>query len=114
MALYVAIVVGLALAAGNTWQRLGRTRRARAWSHSRNPDDHRSVLVLWPLFAAACLLGGVVGLAPEGPVVNVAVPLFLLSLFTLLAYFFFPLPVPRFLQPRWYQQQVEARDRSRG
>lgn len=114
MALYVAIVVGLALAAGNTWQRLGRTRRARAWSHSINPDDHRSVLVLWPLFSVGCLLGAVVGLAPEGPVVNVAAPLFLLSLVTLLAFFFFPLPVPRFLQPRWYQHQVEGRGRSRG
>ena len=114
MVLVFVVALGLAIAAGNTWQRLGRTRRARAWSHSLNPDDQRNVLVSWPLAALACVLGGVVGLAPEGPVTYAAVPPFLLSLLGFLAYVLLPLPVPQVLQPRWYQQQVEGKDRSRG
>lgn len=114
MVLVLVMALGLAIAAGNTWQRLGRTRRARSWSHSLNPDDQRNVLVSWPLCALACVLGAVVGLAPEGPVAYAAVPPFLLSMLGFLAYALFPLPVPHFVQPRWYQQQLKGRDRSRG
>lgn len=114
MVLVFVMALGLAIAAANTWQRLGRTRRARAWSHSLNPDDQRNVLVSWPLCALACVLGGVVGLAPEGLVTYAAVPLFLLSMLGFLAYVLFPLPVPRFVQPRWYQHQAAGRDHSRG
>lgn len=112
MILIVSTVVGLGVAAWNTWQRLGRSRRARAWSRSQRPDVPRHVLVMWPLFALACLLGPAVAVAPDGAPVSIAVVLLLLSLLTYLAYFMLPLPIPRFVQPRWYAAQ--QRETSRG
>lgn len=111
MVYVLMVTAGLALGVWNTWHRLGRTRRARAWSHSLDPDARRHVLAVWPLLATACLLGGVVGLAPDGPVVRTAAGLLLLTLITFMAYLLLPLPVPRFLQPRWYRNQAAARDR---
>lgn len=111
MILVFATAVGLAVAVWNAWQRLGRTPRARAWSRNLRPDVARNVLVLWPLFALACLLSGVVGWAPDGPVLGAAILVLLVTLLTFLAYLLLPLPVPGFVKPRWY---ADPQRRARG
>lgn len=114
MALLLVTLVGLGMAVVNGWHRLGRSRRARAWSHSPDPDTPRHILVMYPLFALACVLAGVVGLTPDSPVRALAAALFLLCLLTALAYFFLPIPVPRFVQPRWYVRQEAGKRGARG
>ena len=114
MILLVSLLVGLAVGAWNTWQRLGRSPRARAWSRGMRADVPRNVLVLWPLFAIACVLGAVVGLAPDDPTVYLSVLLLAVSLLALVAYFLLPLPIPGFVKPSWYRRQTERKSSSRG
>lgn len=108
---------GLALAGVNAWQRLGRSRAARRWARGTHRDfAQRNVLVLWPLLAVALLLGAALGAVQRtgGP----TLPLALLLVLTLAAWVAFaalPLPVPSFVQPRWYREQSDGRrGRSRG
>jgi len=99
------LVSGLALAAWNTWQHLGRSRSARSWADDRRRDvTERNVLVLWPLIALALLLGAALGLTEDSTAATVAVGLpFAAALLLWLAYAVAPLPVPRAVQPRWYR-----------
>ena len=105
MVLIFALVVGSAIGAWNTWQRFGRSSRARTWSRNSTPNSSRYVLVLWPLFAIACVLGGIVGLIPASLVRTASGLSLMIVLLGFLAYFLLPLPVPRFVQPKWYRQQ---------
>lgn len=98
----------LGLAAANVWQRRGRTSRARQWARGPYRDfAQRNVLVLWPALVVALLGGALLGAAerldlPTWPgVVLVAV-----GLVTWLAYAVLPLPVPSFVQPQWYREQL--------
>lgn len=110
------LLAGLALAAVNAWQRLGRSPQARRWARGTHRDfAQRSVLVLWPLLAAALLLGAALGAIRGGA--GPAVPVALLLVLTLATWFAFaalPLPVPAFVQPRWYREQSGRRGDSRG
>ncbi|MCW2845769.1 MAG: hypothetical protein JWN22_3685 [Nocardioides sp.] len=104
MASVVMVLGGLALLAWNTRQRLGRSRSARAWAGPRTTSfARRNVLVLWPLIGVALLLAGALVLARGS---SAATPLGLLLLAALalwLAYAVLPLPVPGWLEPRWYR-----------
>lgn len=113
MILILTLLVGLGMAGWNAWHRLGRSRRARAWSHSMSPEAARHVLVVYPLFAAAAVFGSLVGLAPDGPLVMVAAPLFLAAGLTGLAYVILPLPVPSFVKPQWYAEQERGKGGAR-
>jgi hypothetical protein len=110
--IYVLMLVGgLALAAWNTRQRLGRTPGARAWSRSAHGSMHeRAVLVVHPLIAVVLVLGGLTPLADgsTGATVALAVPV-ALALALLLAYLVLPLPVPRSVQPRWFRRGRRVR-----
>jgi hypothetical protein len=109
------LVAGLALAAWNTWQRLGRTSASRRWSRGlRSRFVERNVLVLWPLIALALLLGAALGPAEgsTGATVAVGLPL-VVTLLLWLAYAVLPLPVPGFVKPRWFRRP-EVADRERG
>lgn len=103
---------GLALAAWNTWQRLGRSAAARSWARDTHRDfAQRNVLVTWPLMAATLLLGGVLGAVDAGGGATLLPGLLLLlSLALWLAFAVLPLPVPRFVQPRWYREQLARPD----
>lgn len=48
------------------------------------------------------------GPAPDGPVLDTAI---LLLLLTFLGYFLLPLPVPGFIEPRWYAGARRRRER---
>lgn len=117
MIFVLMLVGGLALAAVNTWQRLGRSRSARRWTRGMHRDfAHRNVLVLWPLLAVALLLGAGLGAAQrlQAPTLPFAL-LLLLTLAAWVAFAALPIPVPSFVQPRWYRQQTGGQDRaSRG
>lgn len=111
------LLAGAALAAVNAWQRLGRSSAARRWARNTHRDfAQRNVLVLWPLISAALVVGAAIGLADR--VAGAAVPLSLLLMLLLgtwLAFAALPLPVPRFVMPRWYREQIGTpRERSRG
>ena len=100
------LVGGLALAAWNLRQRLGRTPSARAWSRSAQGGMHeRAVLVVHPLLAVVLVLGALSPLVEDSTAgtVIVAVPV-AIALLLLLAYLVLPLPVPRFAQPTWYRR----------
>lgn len=119
----IMIVVGVALAAVNTWQHLGRGTAARQWSatdkyyganiHQIRAD--RAVLVVMPAGATFFVAVGVYLLLPEDvfllqsspwePVACLAGLLMLASLVFALPYLLFPLPVPRWLKPRWYREE---------
>ena len=100
------LLAGVALAAFNTWQRLGRSPAARRWARGTHRDfAQRNVLVLWPALALALLGGAGLGAATrlEAP----TWPFVLLLVVGLLAWFAFaalPLPGPRVVQPRWYRE----------
>lgn len=105
---------GCALAAWNTWHFLGRSPRARDWSRSTQDDKPRQILVAWPLLSLALLCGAVLGVADDlAPLRTAASLLLLASAVLALLYFAFPLPVPRWLRPRWYDD-VRAKRGSRG
>lgn len=106
MLFVLMIAAGVALAALNTWQRLGRSRRARAWSTGlRKEETSRKVLVLWPLIALALVAGGLTGLLSDSLGATVLPVLLLLAALLLwFAYLMLPLPVPRIVQPRWFRQ----------
>lgn len=114
MILILALLVGLSVAGWNTWHRLGRSQRARAWSRSPHEATRRGVLVLYPLFAVACVSGSIVGLTPDGPAETLAVLVLLAALATFLAYFLTPMPTPGFVKPTWYVRQVEQGGRADG
>ena len=105
--IYVLMLVGgLALAAWNLRQRLGRTPGARAWSRSVQGSMHeRAVLVVHPLLVVVLVLGALLPLvdgSTAGTVV-LALPV-AAALVLLLAYLLLPLPVPGFAQPGWYRR----------
>ncbi|HEV2798063.1 MAG TPA: hypothetical protein VGV65_10630 [Nocardioides sp.] len=106
----------LGLAAVNAWQRRGRTPRARQWARGPYRDfAQRNVLVLWPAVATALVGGACIGLAERVEVPSwPGVVLALLGLLTWLAFAALPLPVPAFLQPRWYRDSVAPRGQARG
>lgn len=113
--IYVLMLLGgLALAAFNTWQRLGRTPPARRWARGTHRDfAQRNVLVLWPALAVALLGGALLGAAerldlPAWP----GVVLVVVGLLTWIAFAALPLPVPTLVQPRWYREQTGSRSRS--
>ena len=113
--IYLLMLLGsLALAAFNTWQRLGRTPAARRWARGTHRDfAQRNVLVLWPSLAVALLGGALLGAAdaadlPTWP----GVVLLAAGLLTWLAYAVLPLPVPTAVQPRWYREQVATQGRA--
>lgn len=99
---------GLALAAFNTWQRLGRTPAARRWARGTHRDfGQRNVLVLWPALAVALVGGACVGAAEHlGTPAWPGVVLLAAGLLTWLAYAALPLPVPTSVQPQWYREQA--------
>src|SRR5687768_15347834 len=98
------LLAGLALAAWNTWQHLGRSPSSRSWADDRRRDvTERNVLVLWPLISIALLLGAALGLTEGSTAATVAVGLpFGAALLLWLAYAVAPLPVPQAVKPRWY------------
>ncbi len=105
--IYIAMLIGgLGLAAWNTRQRLGRTRQARSWARGMPKEfAERNVLVLWPLLAVSLLLGAALGAAAGSTAASVAVGLpFAAAMLLWLAYAVLPLPVPWFVQPRWYRE----------
>jgi hypothetical protein len=115
--IYVLMLLGgLALAAVNTWQRLGRSPRARRWARGTHRDfAQRNVLVLWPALAVALVGGALLGAAeqldlPSWP----AVVLVVVGLLTWFAYAALPLPVPALVQPLWYREQVGTGRSARG
>jgi hypothetical protein len=108
MAFVLIIAGGLVVAGINTWQRLGRSSRARAWSRGmRKGETRRDVLVQWPLIAIALVAGGLAGLLRDSVGATVVPALvFLVSLVLWFAYLMLPLPVPRVVQPRWYRERT--------
>src|SRR6478736_4016643 len=110
------LVGGLALAAWNTWQHLGRSPAARAWARSiKGSWGVRSVLVVRPLIAIVLVLGAVTGWMSTDNGLYIALGLGIgVSLIVLLAFLVLPLPVPRFAQPSWFQQTAGARAATRG
>lgn len=113
MAALFMFALGLLIAGVNTWQRMGRTRRARAWASAHDTwETQRGVLVMWPLVAIALIAGGFTVLL-SGSVGATAVPVvvFLLSMVLWFGYLLLPLRVPTFVKPRWYRlQQPPGRD----
>ncbi len=106
------LLAGLGLAGWNAWQRLGRTPAARAWAGSLQGDwKRRSVLVVRPLLAVVLVLGAVVAWHDDpggsgGGGLAVALGLAIgLCLALLAAYLVLPIPVPGFVQPRWFREQ---------
>jgi hypothetical protein len=100
------IAGGLALAAWNTRQRLGRTPQARAWSRSAQGSWHeRAVLVVHPLIAVVLVVGGLLPLVDDSATgtVVLAVPV-AVALLLLLIYLLLPLRVPGLVQPAWYRR----------
>lgn len=100
------LLAGLALAAVNVWQRRGRSPAARRWARGHRDFGRRNVLVMWPLLSAALLLGSALGAA--GRLGVSTVPWGLAILVVLLAWLAFavlPIPVPSFVEPRWYREQ---------
>jgi len=114
MIFLLMLLSSAALAAFNTWQRLGRTPAARRWARGTHRDfAQRNVLVLWPSLAVALLGGALLGAAdaadlPTWP----GVVLLAAGLLTWLAYAVLPLPVPTAVQPRWYREQVATQGRA--
>lgn len=104
------LALGLAMAAWNAWQRLGRTPDARAWAFSMEGKwSHRRVLVLWPALASALVCGSGFGVAERGSVLSGILAAGLaLAMLVFFAYLFLPLPVPRFVQPTWYRRRSKA------
>lgn len=104
----VMLVLGAGLAAWNTWQRLGRSPAARRWARGPQPEAvRRKVLVVWPLAAVALLLGAAVVATEDAGAASVATVLpFLVVLALLLAYLVLPVPVPGFVEPRWYRAET--------
>lgn len=102
---------GLALAAVNTWQRLGRSPAARRWARGTHPDfAQRNVLVLWPSLAVTLLGGAGLGAAQRWDwTAWVFVVLVLAGLVTWLVFAALPVPVPRVVQPRWYRDRSGTR-----
>lgn len=97
------LLSGCALAAWNAWHFLGRSPRARTWARSPQDDKPRQILVAWPLLSLSLLCGGLLGVTDDlAPVRNAAALLLLASALGALLYFAFPLPVPGWLRPRWY------------
>lgn len=103
MILYLVAALGVALGAWNTWQRLGRSSRARAWSRDPSPGTARNVLVRWPLLALACVASALVGLDAGSAATGAGVVVMLGALLVALAYVLLPLPVPEAVKPRWYR-----------
>jgi hypothetical protein len=101
-----SLCLGLALAGWSTWQHLGRTSAARAWADGNQPwFRSRSVLVVRPLVAVVLLVGAATGPAAGSDAATVALGLLALTcLLVLLAFLVFPIPVPTFAQPGWYQR----------
>lgn len=110
------LVGGLALAAWNIWQHLGRTPAARRWTSTVQGDlTRRSVLVVRPLVALVLVLGSLTAFTTESTGANVAVAApIALALVVLLAYLVLPLPIPRFVQPRWYRDGGRRPTRQEG
>jgi hypothetical protein len=112
--IYLLMLLGaVALAAVNVWQRRGQTSRARQWARGPYRDfAQRNVLVLWPALAVALVGASLLGATerldlPSWP----GVVLVAGGLVTWLAYAVLPLPVPSFVQPRWYREQVRTAGR---
>ena len=97
---------GVALAAYTTWQHLGRHPVARRWASSVQGGLHRrAVLVVRPLLSVVLVLGGLTALTDDSSGLTTALGLAIaVALVVLLAYLVLPLPVPRFVQPRWYRR----------
>ncbi|MCW2774517.1 MAG: hypothetical protein JWN91_2843 [Nocardioides sp.] len=116
MVYVVMLVGGLALAAWNVWQHLGRTPAARRWARSVGGSwTVRSVLVVRPLIAVVLVLGAATGPTSDGSGATIALGLGLaVALVLLLAYLVLPLPVPGFAQPDWYRRTPSARAATRG
>ena len=97
------VAAGVALAAWNTWQRLGRSNAARIWAKSEPPARaERKVLVVWPLLALVLLGAGLTGLLPTGSALSAVLFVVLaVALLVALAYILAPLPVPDALRPAW-------------
>lgn len=98
------LVGGVALLVWNTFQRLGRTRASRRWARGHPDFGQRSVLILWPLIGVGLLLAASLDVA-EGAARTAAGLLLLATLMLWLAFAVLPVPVPRFVQPRWYREQ---------
>ena len=110
------LVGGLALAAWNTWQHLGRSPAARAWARSTKGSwAVRSVLVVRPLIAVVLVFGALTGWVSADSGLYIVLGLGMgVALIALLAFLVLPLPVPRFAQPSWFQQTAGARAATRG
>jgi hypothetical protein len=98
---------GLVLAVWNAWQRRGRSAAARAWTHDwMGSFKVKSVLVLRPLLVIVLVLGGLLPLASHSTVaLAICSVLILASLLGIVAYFL-PLPIPQFVIPRWYRDEL--------
>ncbi|MEN8707708.1 MAG: hypothetical protein ABF306_16355 [Nocardioides marinisabuli] len=106
------LLSGTAAAGFNTWQRRGRSSAARRWARGTHRDfAQRNVLVLWPLLAAALLLGAALGGLQRagGPTTPVALLLGLV-LVAWVGFAALPLPVPSAVQPRWYRDRPTSPD----
>jgi hypothetical protein len=105
------LLAGAALAALNTWQRLGRSPAARRWARGTHRDfAQRNVLVLWPSLAVTLLGGAGLGAAErlDAPTWPFVVPV-VVGLLTWLTFAALPLPVPSAVQPRWYRESAGLR-----
>jgi hypothetical protein len=120
------LLAGLALAAWNTWQHLGRSPAARSWAEAVQGElKVRSVLVVRPLIAAVLVLGALATMTSSSTsssvsstdgssasaVTAVLGVLVLLALVAALAWMVLPLPVPRWAQPRWFRDRSQRRGR---
>ena len=103
---------GCALAAWSTWHFLGRSPRAREWARGTQRDKPGQVLVAWPLLSLALVCGALLGVSDDSAGLrNTASLLLLASAVLALLYFAFPLPVPGWLRPRWYDDLRTQRGR---
>lgn len=99
------LLFGCSLAVWNAWHFLGRSPRAREWARSTQDEKPRQILVAWPLLSFSVLCGALLGVADDSAALTSTASLLLLASAVLaLLYFAFPLPVPGWLRPRWYDE----------
>ncbi|NYD40531.1 hypothetical protein [Nocardioides panaciterrulae] len=115
----LVLLAGVVLAVWNTWQHLGRSRAARAWSDDIQGElKVRSVLVIRPMLAVVLIAAALVGptAGADGTKLWISFPL-VIALLVAFGYMVLPLPIPRWAKPRWFRSQqrhVSGRAARRG
>ena len=107
----LVLLAGVALAAWNTWQHLGRSEAARSWADSvQGGLKVRSVLVIRPMLVIVLVAAALVGPTSDadGTRLWVSGPM-VLALLVAVGYMVLPLPVPAWAQPRWFRERRSRR-----